>query len=76
MHRLHITVTAAAVSALSLSGCANDSAERQCHEAKLAYAQATEKFIEATHPTTKDAWIQTQLAARQWVDKVCPKASY
>jgi hypothetical protein len=76
MHQQHFAVIAAAISAFGLSGCANDSPEHQCYEAALAYAQATEKFIDASHKTTKDAWLQAHVAAKQWMDKVCPKPNY
>lgn len=69
----HFAVVATTIPVLGLSGCTTESPERLCYEATLAYAQATEKFIDASHQTTKDAWLKAHLAAKWWRDKVCPK---
>lgn len=73
MHRLHYTLAVVTISGFGLSGCSHDSPERLCYEATLAYAQATAKFINAEHETSKDAWLKAHLAAKWWMEKACPK---
>lgn len=64
----------AVVAALLVPGCSKaPSAEQACYEATRAYAEATDRYLNAQHKTAADAWLETHLAAKWWKEAVCPK---
>ena len=65
------------VSMLLIGGCDREAAAlKECYEAKYAWAYTRDKFLASPHDGmgSKNSWLEANLAAKHWHDKVCPKS--